>query len=148
MRRPYRLVFPDRHGSPDLTHVNTNGTSGALDVHDGADGVPATRDGSRAAGQTGITHVKHASAPAQARRDGDARGMPVREYSLVVEGELGDELGSAFAGMTLTRKEGKTVLVGQVRDQAELQGLLQRISNLGLTLLSASTTEDDQGGES
>jgi hypothetical protein len=72
--------------------------------------------------------------------------MAVREYTLVVEGELSDQLGSAFAGMTLTRKEGQTLLVGQVRDQAELQGLLQRISNLGLTLLSASTT-DENGGE-
>jgi hypothetical protein len=67
--------------------------------------------------------------------------MPAREYRFVVEGELSDELASAFPGMTLTRRQGKTVLVGQVRDQAELQGLLQRISNLGLTLLSATTTE-------
>jgi hypothetical protein len=72
--------------------------------------------------------------------------MAVREYSLVVEGELSDQLGRAFAGMTLTRMEGQTVLVGHVRDQAELQGLLQRVSNLGLTLLSASTTEEN-GGE-
>jgi hypothetical protein len=72
--------------------------------------------------------------------------MTVREYSLVVEGELTDELGNTFAGMTLKRSEGKTLLVGQVRDQAELQGLLQRISNLGLTLLSASTTDADEGG--
>jgi hypothetical protein len=73
--------------------------------------------------------------------------MPVREYSLVVQGELGDELGSAFGEMTLTRREGKTLLVGPVRDQAELQGLLQRISNLGLTLLSASATDADEVGE-
>jgi hypothetical protein len=70
--------------------------------------------------------------------------MSVREYRFVVEGELGDGLGSAFAGMTLTRKEGKTLLVGQVRDQAELQGLLRRVSDLGLTLLSASTTAEDE----
>ena len=70
----------------------------------------------------------------------------VREYSLVVDGELSDELGNSFAGMTLTRSEGTTMLVGQVRDQAELHGLLQRISNLGLTLLSAST-RDEGGGQ-
>jgi hypothetical protein len=74
--------------------------------------------------------------------------MAVREYSFVVEGELTDELGNTFAGMTLTRHEGKTLLVGRVRDQAELQGLLQRISNLGLTLLSASTTDADEGAAS
>jgi hypothetical protein len=80
-----------------------------------------------------------------AARPRKASDVPVREYSFVVEGELSDELGSVFAGMTLTRKEGTTALVGQVRDQAELQGLLQRISSLGLTLLSASTTGADDG---
>jgi hypothetical protein len=79
------------------------------------------------------------------RRGRHADGMTVREYSLVVEGEVTDELGKTFAGMTLTRNEGTTLLVGQVRDQAELQGLLQRISNLGLTLLSASTTDRNGG---
>jgi hypothetical protein len=45
--------------------------------------------------------------------------------------------------MTLTRAHGKTVLVGFVRDQAELHGILQRIFDLGLTLLSASTVDED-----
>jgi hypothetical protein len=74
--------------------------------------------------------------------------MPVREYCFVVKGELSDELAGTFAGMTLTRKKGRTMLVGQVRDQAELQGLLQQISNLGLTLLSATTTDADECGGS
>ena len=94
----------------------------------------------------GITHVKHGSSAVRTGRCGHAHGVTVRKYSFVVEGELTDELGIAFAGMTLTRNDGKTLLVGQVRDQAELQGLLQRISNLGLTLLSASTTGADEGG--
>jgi hypothetical protein len=38
--------------------------------------------------------------------------MPVRKHGLVGEGELRAELGSAFAGTTLTRTEGKLVLVG------------------------------------
>ena len=73
--------------------------------------------------------------------------MPVREYSLVVEGELSDDFRNVFAGMTLSRRDGTTVLVGQVRDQAELQGLLQRISSFGLTLLSATTTDADAVAE-
>jgi outer membrane PBP1 activator LpoA protein len=64
-----------------------------------------------------------------------------REYQLVVEGELSDRAGQAFNNMTLTRRQGKTVIAGMVRDQAELQSVLRRISDLGLTLLSA-TTED------
>jgi hypothetical protein len=55
----------------------------------------------------------------------------------VVEGELGDRFESAFAGMTLTRADGTTTLTGDLRDQAELQGVLQRVSDLGLTLLEA-----------
>jgi hypothetical protein len=68
--------------------------------------------------------------------------MPRREYRLTVEGELSNHVGSAFEGMTLTREEGNTVLVGLVRDQAELQGLLQRVADLGLTLLSATAIDE------
>ena len=64
--------------------------------------------------------------------------MPRREYRLTVEGELSARAGRAFQGMTLTHDKGNTVLVGVVRDQAHLQGLLQRVSDLGLTLLDAS----------
>ena len=63
--------------------------------------------------------------------------MTDRTYQLIVEGELSDNLESAFHRMTLTRAEGNTVLNGNVRDQAELHGLLQRVSDLGLTLLEA-----------
>jgi hypothetical protein len=73
--------------------------------------------------------------------------MPTREYRLTVEGELSDRASSAFEGMTMTREEGKTVLVGLVRDQAQLQGLIQRVSDLGLTLLSAQAVEDGGGGQ-
>jgi hypothetical protein len=68
----------------------------------------------------------------------DAAQVTDREYRLVVEGELNDRVAGVFEGMALTRSDGNTVLVGPVRDQAELQGLLQRVSDLGLTLLSAS----------
>jgi hypothetical protein len=88
--------------------------------------------------------VKRVSKGVWADRARDARGMAAREYRLVVEGELSDELGHSLAPMTLTRTEGRTVLVGRVRDQAELHGLLQRLSNLGLTLLSASTTDEGE----
>jgi hypothetical protein len=48
--------------------------------------------------------------------------------------------------MAFIREGGNTVLVGRVRDQPELQGLLRRVSDLGLTLLTATTTDEhDQG---
>lgn len=70
--------------------------------------------------------------------------MPSRQYRLTVEGELSDQAVRAFEGMTLTRENGTTVLVGSIRDQAELQGVLQRVSDLGLTLLSATALELDR----
>ena len=70
--------------------------------------------------------------------------MPEREYRLTVEGELSDRMRSAFEGMTLTRERGNTVFTGPVRDQAELQGLLQRVSELGLTLLSAIAVDEEE----
>ena len=68
--------------------------------------------------------------------------MADRTYRLIVEGELSDELALAFPGMTLTRAAGNTALTGTVRDQAELQGLLRRASDLGLTLLEARAIDD------
>lgn len=43
-----------------------------------------------------------------------------------------------FDGMSLSRQEGQTTLTGRVRDQSELQGLLQRVSDLGLTLVEVT----------
>jgi hypothetical protein len=67
--------------------------------------------------------------------------VPGRTYQLIVAGELSDQVEAAFEGMTLTRADGTTTLSGFVRDQAELQGLLQRVSDLGLTLLEVKGSE-------
>jgi hypothetical protein len=68
--------------------------------------------------------------------------MHPRQYRLTLEGELSDQAAIAFEGLTLTREGGTTVLRGPVRDQAELQGLLQRVMDLGLTLVSATSVRD------
>ncbi len=68
--------------------------------------------------------------------------MSSREYRLVVKGELSDRMQHAFEGMSLTRGDGTTTLTGTIRDQAELQGVLQRIAELGLTLLDLTAIDD------
>jgi hypothetical protein len=68
--------------------------------------------------------------------------MPDRNYRLIVEGELSDYLEPTFHGITLRRAQGNTELTGHVRDQAELQGLLQRVLALGLTLLELRAIDD------
>jgi hypothetical protein len=69
--------------------------------------------------------------------------MHSRTYRLEAEGELSDQLSRFFEGMTLTRDHGNTVIVGPVRDQAELSGLLQRVADLGLTLVSVGAIDHD-----
>jgi hypothetical protein len=68
--------------------------------------------------------------------------MAGRKYRIVVEGELTNGMEVAFDGMTLTREGGNTGLTGTVRDQAELQGLLQRVSDFGLTLVTATAVDE------
>jgi hypothetical protein len=71
-------------------------------------------------------------------------GVGSRRYRLIVEGELNDRI--AFEGMTLTHEDGNTVLTGPIRDQSELQGVLQRMSALGLTLLGVTALTPKRNG--
>jgi hypothetical protein len=58
-------------------------------------------------------------------------------YELRVTGHLGHRWASWFDGMTLTAQDdGSTVIAGPVADQSALHGLLRKISDLGLTLIS------------
>ena len=70
---------------------------------------------------------------------------PVR-YRISVRGRLTDRLGSAFSGMTLEPAPGRTVLVGDIRDQAELYSVLDRVRSLGLELVSVEPFRTDQAG--
>lgn len=67
--------------------------------------------------------------------DTGARG-PQRRYRITVRGRLTERFGSAFDGMALEPGSGETALVGDVRDQSQLHGLLDRIRDLGLELVS------------
>jgi hypothetical protein len=60
---------------------------------------------------------------------------PIR-YRISVRGRLTERLGSAFEGMALEPGNGQTGLVGHIRDQSHLYGVLDRIRNLGLELVS------------
>jgi len=64
-------------------------------------------------------------------------------YQLVVRGELDEKYGYLFDGMQMARVGGTTVIAGRVRDQAALHGLIERIEELGLELLSVQ----QQAGE-
>lgn len=65
-------------------------------------------------------------------------------YRIIVRGRLTDRLGSAFEGMALGPANGNTALVGELRDQSHLFGVLDTVRALGLELISAAP--DPPGG--
>ncbi len=70
------------------------------------------------------------------------RAMSTRRYQFTVQSELSDQSLTAFGHMSATRLAGTTIMVGPVRDQSELQGVLTRIGDLGLTLLNVAVVDD------
>ena len=62
--------------------------------------------------------------------------MSAQRYRLVVKGELGPRYASAFEGMAVCSHGGMTEITGPIIDPSHLQGLLERIARLGLTLHS------------
>lgn len=63
-------------------------------------------------------------------------------YEICVRGRLTERLEYALDGMQLKVGGAETVFVGEIRDQSQLYGLLDRVRDLGLDLISAqpSTT--------
>ena len=60
-------------------------------------------------------------------------------YEIRVTGHVSPRWGSWFDGMTLTpQDDGTTVISGPVADQSALHGLLRKLSDLGLTLVSVT----------
>ena len=65
-------------------------------------------------------------------------------YEIRMKGHLADRWAVWFDGMTLTRQaDGTTLLRGPVADQSALHGLLRKVSDLGLPLLSVTPTHHD-----
>jgi hypothetical protein len=59
-------------------------------------------------------------------------------YQIRIKGHLGPQWTDWFGGMTITLEEdGDTLLTGPVVDQAALHGLLKKVRDLGMPLISA-----------
>jgi hypothetical protein len=58
------------------------------------------------------------------------------KYRIVLRGRLSEHLASAFEGMALEPGPGQTVLVGDVRDQAHMYGLLDQLRDFGIELVA------------
>ena len=64
-------------------------------------------------------------------------------YCIVARSELGERYASAFEGMRMQTRDGRTILTGELKDQPHLFGVLERINGLGLELLSVHVLPED-----
>jgi hypothetical protein len=62
-------------------------------------------------------------------------------YRIVLRGRLGNRFDSAFDGMVLEPGQDRTVLVGEIRDQAHLYGLLDRLRDFGIDLVAVEPAD-------
>ena len=66
-------------------------------------------------------------------------------YEIRVRGHLDARWASQFEGLTITLEEdGNTLLTGPVVDQAALHGLLKKVRDLGMSLVSIGPIEPGQ----
>lgn len=66
-------------------------------------------------------------------------------YEIRIRGHLVEQWANWFDGLTITLAEnGDTLLTGRVVDQAALYGLLRKVRDLGIPLLSVNCVESDQ----
>jgi hypothetical protein len=62
-------------------------------------------------------------------------------YEIRIQGVLGDRWAAWFDGMEIvTTVDGITLIRGEVADQAALHGLIEKVRDLGLPLLSVTPT--------
>jgi hypothetical protein len=75
-----------------------------------------------------------------ARHEGEAVVAPTG-YEIRIKGRMSDSLTGAFEDFTASLKPAETVMRGELRDQSELHGVLDRIQSLGLELIEVRRLE-------
>jgi hypothetical protein len=67
-------------------------------------------------------------------------------YDIVVRGRLSRRYESAFDGVTVDPRPGETCLHTGPADQSQLYGLLNRLRDFGIELLSVNVVRDGRHG--
>jgi hypothetical protein len=94
------------------------------------------------------------SAPkARPGADGPASGRagmsgprPPARYEIRVEGVLGEHWAGWFEGLQVSSEAGETILSGPVTDQPALHGVLVKIRDLGMRLISVRRLDPGEAG--
>ncbi len=67
-------------------------------------------------------------------------------YQIRIEGHLGQQWTDWFGGLTITLEDnGDTLLTGTVIDQSALHGLIKKIRDLGMPLISVNRLQPEIG---
>ena len=61
-----------------------------------------------------------------------------RRYEIIVRGRLSRRYEDAFDGVTLLARPGQTTLHADLADQSQLYGLLNRLRDFGIELVSVN----------
>ena len=65
----------------------------------------------------------------------------MKQVEIRIKGKVDKDWSDWFSGLNITYTPyGETVLAGPIRDQAELRGVLFRLTDLGLELVSLNTS--------
>ena len=74
-------------------------------------------------------------------------GQPLA-YQIRIKGHLGRQWTDWFSGLAITLEDnGDTLLTGLIVDQAALHGLLRKVRDLGMPLISVSSRSQLEEGE-
>ena len=79
--------------------------------------------------------------------DADAEADQPTVYEIKLKGHLDDQWQDWFGGLAITlQRNGDTLLTGPVVDQAALHGLLRKVRDLGMPLLSITPRDSQSNG--
>jgi hypothetical protein len=68
------------------------------------------------------------------------------QYEIRIKGHLTDRWTDWFDGLSVRADDdGTTVIAGSVADQAALHGLLQKLRDVGIPLVSLNQVQDHEG---
>jgi len=70
--------------------------------------------------------------------------VPGSNYEFRIKGRLSDSVSDAFQDFTTSVKPAETIVRGDLRDQSELHGVLERIRSLGLELIEVRRLDETE----
>ena len=71
---------------------------------------------------------------------------PAAHYEIRIEGVLGEHWAAWFEGLQVSSEAGETILSGPVSDQPALHGVLVKVRDLGMCLISVRRLGPGEAG--